>query len=472
MSALAVGSSMLIAAIGGWPFVIMIAIVSAIASRWFGWQTLIHIPLAVIAAFWVNSALPGDLDPVVADQYGWRLEVTSMPTMRAQGWSFDARIRDGVGEGERVLVYTFDDHSVALGDEIYVTGAFQPRDELNDPSYRGYLDGRGVSAQIYAGGIEIDRPGSGPLSWLNRQRQALVLWAMNAAPGDAGSLMAGLVTGDDGKLAEETDLEFKRAGLTHLTAVSGANLAFAVALVFNFGRFTRLRKDHLLIAGAIVAWGYAAFVGFSPPTLRAALFVTAIAGGRLAGRPIDPLSLSTFTAVLQIAIRPQDAFSISFLLSVAASTGLSAGLGRYPREGSSTVRDWITATIFAQAATAIVIATTFGQLSMLSIFANVVAAPIMVLAFPLSCMSLVLLAISDTVGDAFILIAKLPVDALLSVAHVYGQDWAIISLPKIDERLMLAGVISILGLLAAFGGELHYVRRNVRRRSLKEAIAR
>ncbi|CAN5590462.1 hypothetical protein BH09CHL1_BH09CHL1_12740 [soil metagenome] len=472
MSALAGGCSMLIAGIGGWQFVVLISLVSLIAVRWFGRRTLLHIPLAILATVWVNSALPDDIDPAVAEQSYWRLEVTSMPTMRAQGWSFDARIRDGFEAGERVLVYTYDDHSVALGDEIFVTGAFQLRDSLDDASYRLYLDGRGVGAQIYAGRIEVDRQGTGVFSWLNRQRQEMVYRVMNAVPGDAGSLMAGLVTGDDGKLAEKTDLEFKRSGLTHLTAVSGANLALAVSIVLSLGRLAGRRRTTLLVIGIIFAWAYATFVGFSPPTLRAALFITVIAGGRLAGRPIDPLPIAVFTAVLQLAIRPEDAFSISFQLSVAASIGLCAGLGRYPHEGKGVVHSWISVTILAQIATAIVIATTFGQLSLLSVFANVLAAPIMVLAFPLSCIELLLLTINSDLGAAFAPIAKVPIDLLLHVASIYGQDWAILSLPTVNERIMLTGSIAILAILAAAGGEMYYIKRNVRERRMKPVPAR
>lgn len=471
MSALAVGSSMLVAAIGGWPFVALIAAVSLIAMRWFGKRTLIHIPLAVVSVFWVNAALPNTIDPAVADQFAWRLDVTSMPVMRAQGWSFDARIRDGAGEGELILVYSYDDHAVAYGDDIYVTGVFQPSSEL-DPSYRQYLDSRGVSGQIYAGSIEIDRRGAGIFAWMNRQRQEIVRRAMNAAPGDAGSLIAGLVTGDDGKLSEATDDEFKRAGLTHITAISGANLAFAVALFVDTGKVLRRRRGTLLLGGTLLAWIYAAFVGFSPPTLRAALMTTAVAGGRFAGRPIDPLTLSTIMAVVQLTIRPQDAFSVSFLLSVAASIGLSIGLGGYPAERSATVSGWVRGTVYAQIATAVIIGAIFGQVSLLSIPANIVAAPITLLAFPLSFVGLALLRLSETLGEAYAVPLTWLIDALLNVAEIYGREQAMLSIPSIDERIMLSGVIAIMLALAMLGAEGRYLRKNARRRALNYQPAR
>ena len=466
MSALAVGSTMLIAAIGGWPFVGLIAAVALIAARRFELRALLHVPLAVVAVLWVNAALPKPIDSEAAEQYAWRLEVTSMPVMRAQGWSFDARIRDGAGKGSRVLVYSYDDHSVAFRDQIYVTGVFQPSSEL-EASYRQYLNGRGVSGQIYAGSIAIDRRGTNVFAWMNRQRQEIVRRALNAAPGDTGSLIAGLVTGDDGKLSEATDDEFKRSGLTHITAISGANLAFAVALFVDAGKILRRRRNAVLFAGTLLAWVYAAFVGFAPPTLRAALMTTAITGGRFAGRPSDPLTLSTIMAVAQLAIRPEDAFSISFLLSVAASIGLAIGMGKYPAEQSATVADWVRGTVYAQIATAVIVGTTFGQISLLSIPANVVAAPITLLAFPLSFLGLVLLRISETLGSAYVVPLTWLIDALLKIAEIYGHEQATISIPSVDERITLSGVIAVMLLLALLSSEGRYLRRNVRRRALK-----
>lgn len=472
MSALVVGSVMLIAAIGGWLFVAGIAITCLIATRWMGRRVLLLIPLAVVAAGWVWWHEPGRIDPEVADQRGWRLLVTSMPVMRAQGWSFEAKLRDGPGEGQRLMVYTSDATTVTFGDQIYARGDFQPKEELTNSSYRGYLTGLGVGGQIFAGSIEVDRHGSGIFVALNRLRQRVVNRALNAAPGDAGSLIAGLVTGDDGKLAEQTDLEFRRAGLTHLTAVSGSNLGFAFALVVSFGRFTRRRQIEVLIIGTLFVWSYAALVGFSPPTLRAALLITVIMGGNLAGRPIDPLSLAVLAGVAQVGIRPSDAHSISFLLSVAASIGISAGLGRYPRSANPGLTDIVGATLYAQAATAIVIAATFGQLSLLSIVANIVAAPMMIFAFPLSVVALILLTISETLGQAFVVVAEQPVYALLRIAEIYGRSWAVITLPKVDQRWMLSGVILVLLALAAIGGEGQYIRRNLRSRRTKVAVSR
>jgi len=71
-----------------------------------------------------------------------------------------------------------------------------------------------------------------------------------------------------------------------------------------------------------------------------------------------------------------------------------------------------------------------------------------------------------------VLIAEQPVSWLLHIANIYGRAWSVISLPTIDQRWMLSGVILVLLALAAIGGEGRYIRRNLRSRRTKVAISR
>ena len=55
-------------------------------------------------------------------------------------------------------------------------------------------------------------------------------------PGDAGALLAGLVVGDDSALSRERETAFTNSGTTHLTAVSGSNLALIAGMLVALGR--------------------------------------------------------------------------------------------------------------------------------------------------------------------------------------------------------------------------------------------
>ncbi len=462
MTGLLIGLAVYIVSLGHWPAAIVIALGGVAATRWLGWRTLLPSGAALLAAWWIALALPPPIPDSVPDVQGWRLRVDSMPQLRTQGWSFEAEIVDGAAAGYRLLVFTSDVKPVVIGDQIYVYGDVTRRQEITD-SYGQYLDGSDVSGQMYVGDLAIDRRGSGILSEINRIRQETIRKLVHAVPGDAGALLAGLVTGDDGQLSERSDASFRNAGLSHLTAVSGANLGMLVAMVTAVGQLTGRRRMTLLIAGTLAAWAYAVFVGLSPPPLRAALLTTALAGGRLAGRPIDMLTLAFTTAALQVAMRPTDAYSISFHLSTAASIGLAAGLNRYPAtERRLRLADLVVVTVYAQIATLPLVAATFGTVPLLAVMANVVAVPLASFAFTLAMAGTVVLWVSDSLGEALLIPAGWAAEGILGVANHYGQPWGVVDDVTLGPTWMAAGLcVAFLALLYA-GGDLALARAQLR----------
>ena len=79
-----------------------------------------------------------------------------------------------------------------------------------------------------------------------------------SAPGDAGVLLSGLVTGDDDGFSPERKNAFIRTGTTHLTAVSGSNLALVAGILATVGSATigrhRASWQFVTILGI---WAYA-----------------------------------------------------------------------------------------------------------------------------------------------------------------------------------------------------------------------
>jgi len=469
MIGLLIGMAVYIVALGHWPAAIFVAIGSLAATRWLGWRMLLPAGAALAAAWWIAMALPPAIPGTEPMTQGWRLHVESMPQLRRQGWSFEARVIDGEVAGFRLLVYTSDTEPVVVGDRIYVYGELIPRDEIFD-SYGQYLDGRGVSGQLYVGNVTVDQPGTGILPEINRIRQETVRKLILAVPGDAGALLAGLVTGDDGQLSERSDDSFRNAGLSHLTAVSGANLGMLVVMVTATGQVMGRRRMTVLVAGTLAAWMYAVFVGLSPPTLRAALLTSVLASGRLAGRPIDMLLLAFTTAAMQIAIRPLDAYSISFHLSTAASIGLAAGLNRYPaRERRPRLADLVVVTFFAQIATLPLVAATFGTVPMLAVMANVVAVPLASFAFTVAMAGAALLWVSASLGQALLIPAGWAAEGVLGAARLYGQSWGVIDHVTLGPFWMAAGLFAAFVVLLHAGGDLALARAQFRLERAKSA---
>ena len=140
--------------------------------------------------------------------------------------------------------------------------------------------------------------------------------------GDARGLLPGMVTGDTSALDAELDAAMKSVGMTHLTAVSGANCSLilgALLLAARSLRFNRASAAVLCLAGLGL---FVLMVGPDASVLRAAVMgaigLVALAGGR-PGRGLSFLCLAVIGLVLA---QPGLSTSFGFLLSVLATLGI------------------------------------------------------------------------------------------------------------------------------------------------------
>jgi len=81
--------------------------------------------------------------------------------------------------------------------------------------------------------------------------------------GDAGVLIPGMILGDTSLQSEEFAEQMRKSGLSHLTAVSGANFAIVSALVFWLSRFVfpRMLPRIVVTSGFLLLFLDTSFVG-------------------------------------------------------------------------------------------------------------------------------------------------------------------------------------------------------------------
>ena len=197
--------------------------------------------------------------------------------------------------------------------------------------------------------------------------------------GDSGALIPGMVLGDTSLQSATLKNEMRRSGLTHLVAVSGANFAIVSTFILYLMQFIFRKIPLRLGATALVLIAFIALVRPSPSVLRAAAMaaVLLIAQGTHRGR--DSLPALGFAIAAVVVADPWQVRDPGFALSVLATAGLLIAAPRLV-EKFSTVMPKVLATVIATplAATlfcAPVIVAISGQLSLMSIVANILAAP-------------------------------------------------------------------------------------------------
>jgi competence protein ComEC len=227
-----------------------------------------------------------------------------------------------------------------------------------------------------------------------RVRTAFADAARSALPADQAAMLPALVLGDTSTLTGPTVDEFRAAGLTHLTAVSGANVTIVCGAVLLAAAVVGPR-----VAVAMAALALTAFVVVVQPSasvLRAAVMgaITLLAIVAHRRRQAIP-ALSATVLILMIGV-PELAVDIGFALSASATAALVVIAPIWSRRlvdrgWPKPLADAASVAVAAQLVTAPLVAGMSGTVSLVSVAANlavvVVIAPITVIGTAAAALS-------------------------------------------------------------------------------------
>jgi ComEC/Rec2-related protein len=260
----------------------------------------------------------------------------------------------------------------AAGAQLSTTGTFVP---LQEDPFDTARRRAGASGLFDAGVVRTQPPSWFPLQVASSIRHGLIDATRSLGPPRRG-LVRGLTIGDTTDLDQTTIDDFRRAGLSHLLAVSGENLAMflgALALVIRHLHFRLRLLAYLASIGLFVL-----VVGPQPSVLRAAVMGAVMVAAVGRGYRAQPLAVLATALIVVIAFRPALVFSVGLQLSAAATGGIvlwTKPLERMLRPFPRVIALPLAVTISAQSAVAPILIATFGQLSLVSPIANLLAFP-------------------------------------------------------------------------------------------------
>lgn len=258
-----------------------------------------------------------------------------------------------------------------------------------------------------------------PRRMLAAWRSLLTRRIQRMLPGDAGSLLAGILYGERG-LSAEAAAAFKTAGMTHLIAVSGSNIAIVVALFVPFFLLLGYRRKPAIVLSGIAITLFVLFVGAQASVVRAALMGWLALLARVCGRRASAARLLLIAAAVIVLFDPWAlAFDAGFALSFLATGGLLAWsrpfakrLGWIP--GIFGLREAAATTLAATIATFPYSLWAFGSASLAGLLTNLFAVPLVGVAMLWGAVAL-------AIGPRFSILA-LPVqgflEAMLAIARV------------------------------------------------------
>jgi competence protein ComEC len=330
---------------------------------------------------------PGSVD-TLATGTTWRVSgiIADEPVPRGDAIDVvldDLRLADDP-IGGRLLVRVPRSASVMAGDQVALEVSLRPPDpsDVEGTAYRERLRRQGIGAIGRAFEVTVIGHRSDPLTdSFGTVRRWLLDGLVTTVPEPEASLGAGILLGVRAGIDPAVRDAFAVAGLSHVVAISGWNVAIVVVLIGALTRRLRRRTGPALPAmvAVVAVAGYVVLVGASPAVVRAALMAGALLVSRLGGSPAHAGSALMAAVVAMLVISPPALWDVGFQLSALATGGLivlggalEQRLARWP----VWIRTPVALTVAAQLATLPVLLATFEQVSLVAPLANVVVVPL------------------------------------------------------------------------------------------------
>jgi competence protein ComEC len=301
----------------------------------------------------------------------------------------------------------------------------------------------------------IGAPTAGRAGPVNRAayaaRAGFATAARHVLPADQAAMLPALVLGDMSTVSPITTQEFRTAGLTHLTAVSGANVTIVCGAVLLSSRLIGPRA-----AAGLAGLALLLFVIVVQPTasvLRAAVMGTIALMGVLSARRRQAVPALSTTVLLLMVVAPQLAVDVGLALSVVATAALVVIAPVWSRRLVAAgwpkwLADAVCVACAAQLVTAPLIAGISGRVSVVGAAANlavaVLVAPITVLGTAAAAVCL----LWPAGAELLIRFTGPEVWWLLRIAHwAAGVPAASLPVPSGTSGVVAVGAVGLLTVL-------------------------
>lgn len=364
-----------------------------------------------------TRAVDGRVDAVV--------RVVEDPEFRGRG------VRIVVDDGrDRLEAYAYGSvgrrlSRVSAGEMVKVVGSRRP---IESSSSRRrllrHVTGRIDIETVDVRPLGVERTGGGLDRAANRVRDSLEGGARVLPPKDR-ALLLGFLVGDDRFQSWETISAFRESGLAHLTAVSGQNVAFVLAIVSPL--VTRLsRGARVGVTIVVLAW-FAVLTRAEPSVVRAVFMAGATTIGSVLEWRRRGLDVLCLAVVLGAVVDPFLVWSIGWWLSIGGCVGLAVIAPRVERVlGSKRSAALVSPTIGAQLGVLPVSALVFGWPSAWSVPCNVLAGPVAGLAM---LVGLPVTLVSSFLPDPMATIVMAPVLSAVRWVDVVARLGATLDAP-------------------------------------------
>lgn len=294
-------------------------------------------------------------------------------------------------DDEKVLVSISADEKLKIYDYYKITGRLAVPFKAGNPSqfdYGNYLRNFDVYSVFYGKqGVKPQKLNieltckEKCLQWINDYREKIISIHSNYLASPNLEILGGIVFGDDAvSPPENIKQSFINSGLLHILAASGMNVAFIFSFFFFFLKLLRVNYKVNISIGIVMILIYSLMTGLGASVIRATFMLVFVLLGKLIDRDAHSISLLAFVAFLMLLYNPMYINDVGFQLSFVVTFGLlvmTPHLMKFKNRFLDYIVGTVSIPIIAQLWVIPIQVFYFNNISLYSVFANIMSVPIL-----------------------------------------------------------------------------------------------
>lgn len=308
--------------------------------------------------------------------------------------------------------------SIKYGDSLYIEGEFkQPEEARNYKgyNYKQYLKTKKIIGTVELEKVKILKSSNG--SFIHNIQKYIRDTINGTLTDEEGNLLLAILLGDKDKLSEDIQESFKTSNLSHMLAVSGANVSYIILGLTYVLQNSIIGKKNGKIVCIIFLLAFMAITNFTPSVTRACIMAVLTLFSSIIYRKSDVYTNISVAALITLIFNPYSLLDLGFQLSYGGTIGIIIFIKRIQeKKSNSKVINYIK------------------QMALVSIYANIIIIPIMMYHF-------------NTVSFTFI-ISNIMASPILGIIVITGFLFIIASITvKPLTRLIAIFIKPILSIL-------------------------
>ncbi len=208
------------------------------------------------------------------------------------------------------------------GTKIDLVGNFSEADINRNRggfNYRRYLNSQNIYGSIYMTSLNIIDLPKGELIY--RLKNSIEKSFLQFLPKKQVGILEGMIIGDTSYLSDEIEEDFRKSGISHLLAVSGANVAYVLILCkFLFEKLFGRNVSHVLTIIFIIL--FMILSGSCASVVRATIMAIILILAELFSQKANTYASISFSAMLILIYNPFIVYDVGFILSFGGTLGI------------------------------------------------------------------------------------------------------------------------------------------------------